>query len=99
MARYSQCNGYTVTKIKMEHFTNLSQSNLALLMIYSCLALISFLTVRLYFSKRNTKENPLSILQRKLSEGKIDTYEYRKQIRQIQKEEDLKMRSFFLSRI
>jgi len=64
-----------------------------------CLGIVlSFISFLLLMIKKNVKETPFEILHRKFSMGEIDTYEYEQQKRQLQKDEDLKTKMFFLSR-
>lgn len=83
----------------MEHFTHPSGPNFTVLALYAVLAILIGFCIKLYFSKSRSKESPISILQKKFSAGEIDKYEYEKQHRILQKNEDLKMKHFFLTRI
>lgn len=81
----------------MEHSVLFSGINLITL-TSSLVGLVGIiLSINLFFSKKNTRENPITTLQKKFSNGEIDAYEYEQHKRQLQKEEDLKMKSFFLS--
>jgi uncharacterized membrane protein len=48
-------------------------------------------------AKKKSKETPEIILERKFSSGEIDSHEYNRRKRQLQKDEDLKTKKFFLS--
>jgi hypothetical protein len=56
------------------------------------------LVVFKFILKKNVKESPLSGLQRQLSSREIDHIEFERQRRQLQMDEDLRMKSFFLSK-
>lgn len=56
------------------------------------------LVVFKFIFKKNVKEPPLSGLQQQLSSGKINPIEFERQKRQLQMDEDLRMKSFFLSK-
>ncbi len=59
--------------------------------------LISFFTFFVPVSKRNAKFTPLDILQRRFSNGEISVFEYEQRKRFLGKDQDLKLKLFFLS--
>jgi len=48
-------------------------------------------------AKKNVKESPEHLLEQKFSKGEINAYEYNQRKRQLQREEDLKIKIFFLA--
>lgn len=67
--------------------------------IKAILPIVLLILVIIKFAfRKNVKESPLSCLQKQLSSGKIDLAEFERQKRQLLLDEDLKMRSFFLSK-
>jgi uncharacterized membrane protein len=59
--------------------------------------LISFFSFFVPVSKRNANNTPLDILQRRFSNGEITVSDYEQRKRFLCKEQDLKLRMFFLS--
>lgn len=59
---------------------------------------VLLILVRFLFRKP-AKQDPISILQKRVDDGEIDEIEFDRLLRQLLKEEDLKMKSFFMSRI
>lgn len=85
--------------ITMQTFTHHSETNFTFLALIAVLIIVLGFCIKLYFSRFRAKESPNSILQKKFSSGVIDKYEFEKQNRLLQKDEDLKMKRFFLTRI
>lgn len=60
-----------------------------------------FLLAFFYFfvpiSRKNAKNNPFDILQRRLSNGEISIHEYEQRKRFLEKDQDLKLKIFFMS--
>ncbi|MEO6901689.1 MAG: hypothetical protein ABI315_00880 [Bacteroidia bacterium] len=70
-----------------------------LITIKAILPIVLLILVVIKFSfKKNVKESPLSSLQKQLSSGKISLAEFERQKRQLLLDEDLRMKSFFLSK-
>lgn len=63
------------------------------------ITLISFFSFFVPVSRKTLRYKPLDILQRKLSNGEINIYEYEQRKRFIEKDEDLKTKLFFRSRV
>ena len=85
--------------MEQSHITNyFSNMPFTLVLIGLMAAVFLFTLIRIRLSS-NHKESPILKLQREFSMGKLDAYEFEQRKRQIQKEEDLKTRSFFLSRV
>ena len=63
------------------------------------LALVSFFIFPRFFPRKNIKKTPFDNLQSKFSNGEISLREYEQIKRQLYREEDLKMKMFFLSKI
>lgn len=61
------------------------------------LALISLLKFRRVVLEKNNKQNPHDILKHKYATGEISVFEYEQQKRQLYREEDLKIKTFFLA--
>jgi uncharacterized membrane protein len=78
--------------------SHLSDTQLSLFVVF-LIAAVSVISAARIFLRNKIKESPLETLNRKFSNGEIESYEFEQRKRQLQKEEDLKLRSFFLSRV
>jgi putative membrane protein len=61
--------------------------------------LVSFFSFFVPVSRKHAKSSPLDILQRRFSNGEINIHEYEQRKRFLEKDEDLKTKIFFLSRM
>ncbi len=81
----------------MTHNYYYTETNILLFTI--CLFIACMVFIMRSIMKKNVKGTPQNILEQKLSKGEIDTYEYNQRKRQLQRDEDLKIKMFFLSRM
>ncbi|MEO8761724.1 MAG: hypothetical protein ABI448_12580 [Bacteroidia bacterium] len=63
----------------------------------SILFLISALKFHRILLGKNNKQNPHDLLKNRCAAGDITTYEYEQQKRQLYRDEDLKIKTFFLA--
>jgi len=83
----------TLLFLSLSHFSD----NYLSLFLVCFVVIISVISALRMLLKKTNKESPIDALQKKFTKGEIANYEFEQRKRQLQKDEDLKLRSFFLS--